>query len=174
MSGTVAATRRAPANACNPFKTKDRSNTRFRGTRLELARVLAGKTRNYCCPDPGRNYQNNSPDKKVGAGDAAAREGTLMDGSVNIYSGFHNRRSYRCPVDYSGYPWGVRDRPRPSRLLCLSRRQRRRATWSRVYREGRGLSPEQFTFADIGSIKAMGFFYLMLGLVWLGISVFAR
>lgn len=45
-------------------------------------------------------------------------------------------------------------------------------TGSRIYREGRGLSPEQFSFADSGSIKAMGFFYLIIGLFWVGISVF--
>lgn len=46
--------------------------------------------------------------------------------------------------------------------------------WSRLYKEGRGISPEHFTFADVGSIKAMGFFYMVIGVFWFGGSLFAR
>ena len=46
------------------------------------------------------------------------------------------------------------------------------SSWSRMYKESRGLSPEQFTFADVASIKAMGFVYMLMGLLWLGAAVF--
>lgn len=47
-------------------------------------------------------------------------------------------------------------------------------TWSRLYKESRGISPEHFTFADVGSIRAMGFFYIVIGFFWFGGALFAR
>lgn len=31
-----------------------------------------------------------------------------------------------------------------------------------------------FTFADVGSIRAMGFFYIVIGVFWFGGALFAR
>jgi hypothetical protein len=36
-------------------------------------------------------------------------------------------------------------------------------TWSRIYRESRGIRPEGFTFADVPTIKGMGFMYMLAG-----------
>jgi hypothetical protein len=35
--------------------------------------------------------------------------------------------------------------------------------WSRIYKESRGIRPEGFTFADVPTIKAMGFMYMLMG-----------
>ncbi|BBE21359.1 hypothetical protein MN0502_02420 [Arthrobacter sp. MN05-02] len=47
-------------------------------------------------------------------------------------------------------------------------------TWSRLYKEGRGISPEHFTFADVGAIKGMGFTYIVIGTFWIGIALFGQ
>ncbi|MHA7263774.1 hypothetical protein ACX80W_11300 [Arthrobacter sp. TMN-37] len=47
-------------------------------------------------------------------------------------------------------------------------------TWSRLYKEGRGISPMHFTFADVGTIKGMGFFYMVIGIFWIGIALFGQ
>lgn len=47
-------------------------------------------------------------------------------------------------------------------------------TWSRLYKEGRGISPENFTFADVGTIKGMGFFYIIVGIFWIGLALFGQ
>jgi hypothetical protein len=35
---------------------------------------------------------------------------------------------------------------------------------SRVYKESRGIAAEQFTFADVPTLRGLGFFYMILGL----------
>lgn len=35
--------------------------------------------------------------------------------------------------------------------------------WSRIYKESRGIRPEGFTFADVPTIKGMGFMYMLMG-----------
>jgi hypothetical protein len=47
------------------------------------------------------------------------------------------------------------------------------SSWSRMYKESRELSPEQFTFADVPTLKAMGFVYMLMGLLWLAGAIFA-
>ena len=42
------------------------------------------------------------------------------------------------------------------------------AIWVRIYRETRGIPAGAFSMTDVPTIKAMGFFYLMMGVVWLG------
>lgn len=37
-------------------------------------------------------------------------------------------------------------------------------TWSRIYKESRGIKPENFTFADVPTIKAMRFLHMIGGL----------
>ncbi|WP_442545214.1 hypothetical protein ACSBOX_05930 [Arthrobacter sp. KN11-1C] len=36
--------------------------------------------------------------------------------------------------------------------------------WSRIYRESRGIRPEGFTFADVPTIRGMGFMYMLMGI----------
>ncbi|MDQ0865296.1 hypothetical protein [Arthrobacter globiformis] len=38
------------------------------------------------------------------------------------------------------------------------------STWSRIYKESRGIKPESFTFADVPTIRAMGFMHMIAGL----------
>lgn len=84
-------------------------------------------------------------------------------------------------VVLTGAPWTIRVAVAAAGAalvllgFCVCRDVKSAATtWSRLYREGRGLSQEQFTFADVGTIKAMGFFYMVIRLFWFGISLFAR
>lgn len=35
--------------------------------------------------------------------------------------------------------------------------------WSKIYKESRGIRPEGFTFADVPTIKGMGFIYMLMG-----------
>jgi hypothetical protein len=35
--------------------------------------------------------------------------------------------------------------------------------WSRIYKESRGIEPEGFTFADVPTIRGMGFMYMLMG-----------
>jgi hypothetical protein len=44
---------------------------------------------------------------------------------------------------------------------------------SRIYTESRGLTPEQFTFADVPTIKAAGFAHMLIGLFFVVIAVIA-
>jgi hypothetical protein len=47
------------------------------------------------------------------------------------------------------------------------------SSWSRMYKESRGLSPEHFTFADVPTLKGMGFIYMVMAVLWLCMAVFA-
>ena len=49
------------------------------------------------------------------------------------------------------------------------------STWSRIYKESHGISPEGFTFADVPTIKGMGFMYMLMGvsLAAMGIALSA-
>lgn len=38
------------------------------------------------------------------------------------------------------------------------------STWSRIYKESRGIKREGFTLADVSTIKAMGFMHMIGGL----------
>jgi len=38
------------------------------------------------------------------------------------------------------------------------------STWSRIYKESRGIKPGSFTFADVPTIRGMGFMYMIGGL----------
>ena len=40
------------------------------------------------------------------------------------------------------------------------------STWSRIYKESRGLKPGGFTFADVATIRAMGFMHMVAGLLF--------
>lgn len=42
------------------------------------------------------------------------------------------------------------------------------AIWVRIYRETRGVPAGAFSMADVPTIKAMGFFYLVTGVIWFG------
>jgi hypothetical protein len=44
-------------------------------------------------------------------------------------------------------------------------------TWSKIYRETRGISPDGFTFADVGTIRGMGFVYMLMGLFFAAIGI---
>ena len=35
--------------------------------------------------------------------------------------------------------------------------------WSRAYRESKGIAPDGFTFADVPTIKGLGFIYILMG-----------
>lgn len=37
------------------------------------------------------------------------------------------------------------------------------STWSRIYKESRGIKPESFAFADVPTIRAMGFMHMIVG-----------
>lgn len=84
-------------------------------------------------------------------------------------------------VALTGEPWTIRSCVAMAGValvllgFCVYRDVNGAATtWSRLYKESRGISPEHFTFADVGSIKAMGFFYIVIGIFWFGGSLFAR
>ncbi|WP_442542579.1 hypothetical protein ACSBOX_11545 [Arthrobacter sp. KN11-1C] len=47
------------------------------------------------------------------------------------------------------------------------------SSWSRMYKESRGLSPAQFTFADVPTLKGMGFMYMVMGSLWLCMAIFS-
>lgn len=48
------------------------------------------------------------------------------------------------------------------------------STWTRIYKESRGIKPESFTFADVSTIRAMGFMHMIGGLFFVvGGIVFA-
>lgn len=36
-------------------------------------------------------------------------------------------------------------------------------SWSRIYKESRGIRPESFTFADVPTIRGMGFMFMVGG-----------
>jgi hypothetical protein len=38
------------------------------------------------------------------------------------------------------------------------------STWSRIYKASRGIKPESFTFADVPTIRAVGFMHMFAGL----------
>jgi hypothetical protein len=48
-------------------------------------------------------------------------------------------------------------------------------TWSRIYKESRGIRPESSTFADVPTIRAMGFMHMIVGIFFVvgGIIAFA-
>jgi formate-dependent nitrite reductase membrane component NrfD len=41
------------------------------------------------------------------------------------------------------------------------------STWSRIYKESRGIKPESFTFADVPTIRAMGFMHMIGGVFFI-------
>jgi hypothetical protein len=45
--------------------------------------------------------------------------------------------------------------------------------WSNADKESRGLSPERFTLFDVPTAKAMGFFYMLMGVFWTGAAMVA-
>lgn len=49
------------------------------------------------------------------------------------------------------------------------------STWSKIYKESHGIRPEGFTFADVPTIKGMGFMYMIMGvgLTAMGIALSA-
>ncbi|MFC9772565.1 MULTISPECIES: hypothetical protein [unclassified Pseudarthrobacter] len=47
-------------------------------------------------------------------------------------------------------------------------------TWNRLYKESRGIALENFTFADVPTLKGLGFLYIVMGLFWIAGSLFAR
>lgn len=48
------------------------------------------------------------------------------------------------------------------------------SAWSRMYKESKGIPQEGFTFADLPTIKFMGFMYMVMGIVSLvGVTVAA-
>ncbi|WP_427129107.1 hypothetical protein [Pseudarthrobacter sp. S9] len=50
--------------------------------------------------------------------------------------------------------------------LCIFRDVNGAATgWSRMYKESKGIPPEGFTFADVPTIKFMGFMYMCMGVL---------
>ncbi|GAB2707578.1 hypothetical protein GCM10027038_01100 [Arthrobacter bambusae] len=58
--------------------------------------------------------------------------------------------------------------------FCVFRDINNAATsWSRMYKESRGISPEHFIFADVSTLKGMGFIYMLMGVFWLGLAIFA-
>lgn len=84
-------------------------------------------------------------------------------------------------VVLTGEPWSIRLCVAGAGValgmlgLCVYRDIKGAATtWSRLYKESRGIPLEGFTFADIGSIKAMGLVYMVIGVLWTGVSLFAR
>jgi hypothetical protein len=51
--------------------------------------------------------------------------------------------------------------------LCIFRDVNGAAsTATRIYKESRGIAPEGFTLADVPTIKGMGFFYILIGVLW--------
>ncbi|MCA4135305.1 hypothetical protein [Arthrobacter sp. M4] len=57
--------------------------------------------------------------------------------------------------------------------LCIFRDINGAATsWSRMYKESKGIPPEGFTFADVPTIKFMGFMYMCMGiLAFVGLTI---
>lgn len=52
---------------------------------------------------------------------------------------------------------------------CIYRDRNGAATfWSNTYKESRGIPPDRFTFFDVPTAKAMGFFYMLMGIYWTG------
>lgn len=45
------------------------------------------------------------------------------------------------------------------------------STWTRIYKESRGINPESFTFADVPTIRAMGFGHMIAGLFFVGAGI---
>ncbi|MFI2564968.1 hypothetical protein [Paenarthrobacter sp. NPDC018779] len=45
------------------------------------------------------------------------------------------------------------------------------STWSKIYKESREISPESFTFADVPTIKGMGFMYMLMGVFFAAVGV---
>ncbi|WAJ34440.1 hypothetical protein OUO20_05770 [Arthrobacter sp. FX8] len=51
------------------------------------------------------------------------------------------------------------------------------SVWSTIYKESRGIRPSGFTFADVPTIRGMGFMYMVAGLFFIvgsGSAVFLR
>ncbi|MBB6407291.1 hypothetical protein [Arthrobacter sp. AZCC_0090] len=46
-------------------------------------------------------------------------------------------------------------------------------SWSRIYKKSRGISPEGFAFADVPTLKGMGFVYMLIGALWFVFAIFA-
>lgn len=44
------------------------------------------------------------------------------------------------------------------------------SVWSAIYKESRGIRPGGFTFADVPTIKGMGFMYMVMGLFFIAVS----
>ncbi len=45
------------------------------------------------------------------------------------------------------------------------------STWSKIYRESHGISPDGFTLADVPTIKGMGFIYMIMGIFFVAMGV---
>ena len=45
------------------------------------------------------------------------------------------------------------------------------STWSRIYKESRGIKPESFTFADVPTIRAMGFMDMIAGVFFVAVGI---
>ena len=44
-------------------------------------------------------------------------------------------------------------------------------TWSKIYKESHGISPDGFTFADVPTIKGMGFMYMIMGAFFVAMGI---
>lgn len=52
---------------------------------------------------------------------------------------------------------------------CIYRDLNGAATfWSNAYKESRGIPRDHFTFFDVPTARAMGFFYMLMGIYWTG------
>ena len=57
--------------------------------------------------------------------------------------------------------------------LCVFRDIKGAATsWSRLYKESKGIAPDGFTFADVPTIKGMGFVYMGMGVMFAVMAIF--
>jgi len=45
------------------------------------------------------------------------------------------------------------------------------STWSKIYKESRGISPDGLTFADVPTIKGMGFMYMIMGVFFVAMGI---
>ena len=45
------------------------------------------------------------------------------------------------------------------------------SAWSRFYRESKGISPQGFTLADVPTLKAIGFWFMLVGGGFLSVAV---
>jgi hypothetical protein len=45
------------------------------------------------------------------------------------------------------------------------------STWSRTYKESRGIKPEGFTFVDLPTVKGMGFMYMVGGIFFVVLGI---